>query len=76
MNRLLRLLLGADKEDLPASGNRVDNELIGRLKQPDGLLEIDDVDPVSRPEDIGFHFRVPLVGLVTEVNPRLKQQLH
>ncbi len=76
MNRLLGLLLGADEEDLSALRDRVDDELIGRLKHPDGLLKIDDVDSVASPEDIGFHFRVPLVGLVTEVNPRLKQQLH
>jgi hypothetical protein len=42
----------------------------------DRLLEVDDVDAVAGSENVGFHLGVPLVGLMTEVDPRLKQRLH
>jgi hypothetical protein len=42
----------------------------------DGLLEIDDVDPVPRAEYEGFHFGVPSFGLMTEVDTGFKKLSH
>ena len=39
----------------------------------DGLLEVDDVDAVALGEDEALHLGVPTTGLVTKVNPSLKQ---
>jgi hypothetical protein len=47
----LRLLLGADEEDLAAAGDGVIDELAGLLQAVEGLLEVDDVDAVLLPED-------------------------
>jgi hypothetical protein len=40
------------------------------------LLQVNNVNIVSRPENIGLHFGVPLVGLVAEVDTCLKQHFH
>jgi hypothetical protein len=40
------------------------------------LLEIDNIDTVTFPEDILFHLRIPALGLVPEVNAGFEQFLH
>jgi len=75
-HRLLRLPLGADEEDRPALGRQLLDVLEGLLEQAIGLLEVDDVDPVALTEDVFLHLRVPTLGLVPEVDPRLEQLLH
>src|SRR5262249_54963272 len=40
------------------------------------LAQIDDVDAVPLAEDVLLHLRIPALGLVAEVNPRLQQLGH
>src|SRR5438034_899435 len=72
----LRLTLGAYEEDDPALGRQLLDVLKGLLEQAIGLLQVDDVDPVALAEDVFLHLRVPALGLVPEVDPRLEQLLH
>ena len=77
LDRVLRLLLGADEEHRAAVGDEVTNEGVGassiRLQR---LVEIDDVDAVALAEDESLHLRVPAAGLVPEVDACLEQLLH
>src|SRR5207302_4994392 len=73
---VLRLLLRPDEEDLPAVGDEVAHIRVRLLDALEGLVEIDDVDPVALAEDVALHLRVPAPGLVAEVNPGLQQLLH
>ena len=70
----MRLLLGADEENLATAGGEIGHEVVSVFELRHRLLEIDDVDAVALGEDIGLHLRVPALGLVTEVNARLKQR--
>src|SRR5439155_21117517 len=74
-HHFLRLLLGADKQQLPALGCQLAYELARLAQHPHGLLQIDDVDTVAGAEDIGFHLGAPPAGLVAEMDPRFKQLL-
>src|SRR4029079_10159780 len=67
-DRLLGLLLRSDEEDVLPAGDRLADELQGRVEVLDGLGEIDDVDPVALREDEGAHLGVPAAGLVAEVD--------
>ena len=67
-NGLLGLFFRADKKYFFALTDRIDHKVIGRLKKTDGLLKVDNVDVVSRPEDVGFHLRIPFVGLMSEMD--------
>ena len=40
------------------------------------FLKVDDVNFVTRTEDERLHFRVPVTGLVTEVNTGFKKLFH
>ena len=61
---------------VPAAGDEVADEAVGLLDQPEGLLQVDDVDAVALAEDEPLHLRVPATGLVPEVHPRLEQLPH
>jgi hypothetical protein len=50
--------------------------LIGLLEELDGLLEINDVNPIPCPEDIRLHFRVPPLCLMAEMDPSLQKFFH
>ncbi len=41
-----------------------------------GFLQIDNVDAVTCPENVGFHFGVPAFCLVTEVDASFQQFFH
>ena len=75
-NGVLGLLLGAHEQDDAAVGHRVHHVVVGDFKELDGLLQVDDVDAVSGPEDVRPHLGVPAAGLVAEVHPGLQQFLH
>src|SRR5438552_3656575 len=75
-DRLLCLLLCADKEDLPAVGGQVPHEDVGLLDARQRLLKVDDVDPVPLHEDEALHLRVPAAGLMSEVDSGLEELLH
>jgi hypothetical protein len=76
LNDFLGLLLGAHEQQRAASCDGVDDEVVGLVKQAHGVLQVDDVDAVASPEDIGLHLRVPALGLVAEVNASLEQLSH
>src|SRR5690606_15449850 len=46
------------------------------LEQRDGLLEVDDVDLAARTEDVRGHLRVPVTGLVAEVDAGFQHLAH
>src|SRR3954471_8487695 len=73
---VLGLLLRPDEEHGPALRADVRDELESLAREADGLLQIDDVDPVPRAEDVGLHLRVPAFRLVPEVHPCLEQLAH
>ena len=60
-------------ESNAATGGQVADELVGVFEQLDGLLQVDDVDPVALREDVGAHLRVPALLLVAEVDACLQQ---
>ncbi len=72
----LGLLLRADEQDLPAVGREVADEGVRLLHPDEGLLKIDDVDPVALHEDEALHLRVPPPSLVPEVDTRFQELLH
>ena len=59
------LLFSAHEQDEAAVGHLFHHGIVGNLKELDGLLEIDDVDAVSGPEDIRLHLGVPAAGLMS-----------
>jgi hypothetical protein len=69
----LRLLLGADKENGAAVGNRLLDEVIGLVNKTERLLQVDDVDAGTLGEDESLHLRVPTAGLVPEVHAAVEQ---
>src|SRR5262249_50052125 len=75
-DRVLRLFLRADEEDLSALRGQIADEVVGVAEELHGLLEIDDVDAVPRAEDVRLHLGVPPARLVAEVDARLEQVLH
>src|SRR5579864_7067518 len=75
-DRLLRLPLGADEQDALALRREIAHEVRDLLEQLQGLLQVDDVDPVPLAEDVRLHLRVPAPGLVAEMNAGLQQLLH
>src|SRR5438876_5904260 len=73
---VLRLLLGADEQHLPALRGEIAHEVVGVAEELHGLLQVDDVDAVAGAEDVRLHLRVPPASLVAEVDPRLEQVFH
>src|SRR5262249_38717202 len=76
LNDLLRLLLGAHEQHAVATANRVDQEAVGTTEQPHSMLQINDMDAVTRPEDVRPHLRVPAFGLVPKVYASLQKLAH
>ena len=62
------LRLGADEEDVLAAQDDVARELLRELELAEGLLQIDDVDPVALGEDEAAHLGIPAARLVSEVD--------
>src|SRR5688572_6350445 len=75
-DRLLRLLLGPDEEDLPSVGGKIADERVCLFDARERLLQVDDVDPVPLHEDEALHLRVPAARLVAEVDPGLQELFH
>ena len=73
---VLRLPLGADKQDRLAFGGQVGDEVLGFLEQLDRLAEIKNVDAVALAENVFLHLRVPALRLVPEVHSGFQQILH
>src|SRR5207247_323095 len=73
---VLGLLLGADEQQAAAAGGQLAYEGVRLAELLQGLLQIDDVDPVALAEDVLLHLRIPSLRLVAEVHPGLEQFLH
>src|SRR6202165_231064 len=73
---ILRLPLGADKQDTAALGDGIADCLQRAMQQRDGLGKVDDVDVIAGTENVIRHFRIPAVRLVTKVNASFKQLTH
>src|SRR6185312_13636792 len=69
----LGLLLGADKEDRAAVGDRLLDVVIGLVDVCKRLLQIDDVAARTLGQDESLHLRVPPTSLVSEVNAAVEQ---
>ncbi len=67
------LLLGSHKQNAVATGDHVFQEVQSGLEEHQALGEVDDVDAVALIEDIALHFRVPALGLVSEMETCFKQ---
>ena len=65
---LLGLLLRADEQDDAATAAEPLHEGVRLLEPREGLLEVDDVDPGTLPEQERLHLRVPPARLVAEVH--------
>src|SRR6185369_13135192 len=76
LDGLLRLLLGADEQHAPAPGDVLPDEPVRSVDAVEGLVQIDDVDPVALTEDETTHLRVPAPGLVPEMDASFQQLLH
>ncbi len=73
LDDVLSLLLGTDEEDLLAAPDDVSQVFAGDVELLLGLLEVDDVDPVSRREDVRAHPGIPAAGLMAEMDSGLEQ---
>ena len=76
LDGLLRLLLGADKQQRLAVLRQLTDESISLLQLLHGLLQVNDIDTVALGVDIGSHLGIPATGLVTEMDACLQQGLH
>ena len=76
LDGFLRLLFGADEQNVLALGCQLTNEAVCFFELLDALLQVDDVDTVSLGEDVLRHLGVPSSGLVTEVNAGLQELFH
>ena len=61
------------KEHTLAIGNRFANAIETRAERRQGLIEVQDMRPIPRAEDMGPHEGIPTVGLVAEVGPDFEQ---
>ncbi len=73
---LARLALGADKQHGTLVGRQLADVAQRVAEQRGGLLKVDDVDAVAMAEDVRGHARVPVPGLVAEVNTSLQHLTH
>ena len=73
---VLRLAFRSDEKNCFALGCQFGHELCCFFEQAERLLEIDDVDAVALTENVSFHFRIPALGLVSEVDASLQKFLH
>src|SRR5688500_6677436 len=62
------LRLRADEEDAVAAKDDVAHELLRQLELAEGLLQIDDVDPVALREDEAAHLGIPTARLMSEMD--------
>ena len=76
LDHVLRLALGADEDDVFAVGDGAGDVPLGEQETFDGLLDVDDVDPVALAVDVGTHLGVPAAGALAEVDAGLDQILN
>ena len=75
-NDLASGTLGADEQDLVLASSQLLNESLSFVEHRQGFFEVDDVNLVTRAENVLAHFRVPVTGLVAEVHTGLQHIAH
>jgi hypothetical protein len=70
-NDLARLAFRADKKNLAPVCSHTSEKIQRVPKHRQGPLEVNDMDLVPRPENVGSHFRRPEPCLVAKVHARL-----
>ena len=70
LDRFLRLLLAADKQNFATAARHLLKKCGRAVKLLHRFIEIDDVNLVPPLEDERLHLRVPALGLVTEMHAR------
>ncbi len=73
LDRVARLLLGADEQHGPAAVGERAGELLRLVQRRGGLEQIDDVDAAALTMDEAAHLGVPAARLVAEVDAGLQQ---
>src|SRR5690606_13295168 len=68
--------LGADEQNFAAASSQLTQVLLRFQVLDNALLEVDNVDLVSLTEDVRSHLRVPVTGLVTEVDSGFQHFTH
>ena len=71
-----RLALGADEQDRAAVLRELAHVFHRVVVHRQRLLEIDDVDLVALAEDVVGHLRIPVAGLVAEMDAGLQHLTH
>src|SRR6266404_887751 len=71
-----RLPLGAHEKKCSSIGSQLARELERFLIHRQGALEIDDVDLVAVAEDVRRHLRIPVPGLMSEMDAGLQHLTH
>src|ERR1700688_4333814 len=75
-NRVLRLALSTHEQHNAAIVCKILHKLRCLFEHLQGLLQVDDVDPVALSEDVLLHLGIPALGLMPEVDARFEQLLH
>src|SRR3546814_15398493 len=75
-NDLASGTLGADEQNLVFALGQALYEGQCFVEHRQGFFKVDDVDLVTRAENVLTHFRVPVTGLVTEVHTGLQHIAH
>jgi len=70
------LSFGADEENGAAIARQLPHVLHGILVHLHRLFQIDDVNLIALAEDVIGHLRIPVTGLVTEVDPGFQHLTH
>src|SRR5437867_3398836 len=76
LDRFLGLLLRPYKQQMPPRSREVANDGGGLSEHSHSLLQINNMDTVARPEDIGLHLGIPPARLVTKMDSGLQKLFH
>ena len=71
-----RLALGADEQNAAAAGGDVAQRHQRPVQQRHGLGQVENVDVVALPIDVGRHLRIPALLAVAEMGARFEQLAH
>jgi len=75
LDDLLRLLLGSNEQQVAAFGSQLLHEGGGILDGLEALGQVNDMDAVALVENVTLHFRIPALGLVSEMQAGIEQVL-
>ena len=70
------LAFGTDEKYPPAAGDDVAHRRHRPIQHGHRLLQIDDMDAVAGPKQVGGHFRVPTPGVMSEMDASLQELAH